>query len=161
MPAVKANAALYDDSASAPAATGPTTFAMSPDIEDAANTGPPRPSTTSPMIAPGATSSSPEPKPSTAIATRNIGSDCTSASRTNAEPEIAQPAMRIGRRPTRSAKRPAGSSTRPLTPATHQKPMPVQITPSCSASLTNSGISAARTPIDAHESAKTVASAAR
>jgi len=102
-PAVSPKASPYDDSATAPAATGPTTLAMSPDIEYAANTGPARPSTTSPMTAPGATSSSPDPRPSTAIATRKPVSDSHSASITNAEPAIVQPAMSTGRRPMRSA----------------------------------------------------------
>jgi len=57
----------------APAATGPTTLATSEDIEYAANTGPPRPSTMSPTTAAGATSSSPEPNPSTAMAIRKPG----------------------------------------------------------------------------------------
>src|SRR3954471_21840736 len=159
--AVSPNASEYDTSAIAPAAIGPTTLATSDDMEYAANTGPPRPSTTSPTTAAGATSSSPDPNPSTAIATRKPGSDDYSARMTNAEPEIAHPAIRTGRRPARSAKRPAGNSTSPLTPATHQKPTPVHTGLLCSTSATNSGISAARTPIDAQASAKFAASAAR
>src|SRR4051812_41902986 len=159
--AVNPNAPDHDTAAGAPAAIGPTTLATSEDIEYAANTGPPRPSTTSPTTAAGATSSSPEPNPSTAIATRKPGSDDHSASTTKAEPEIAQPAISTGRLPTRSAKRPAGSSTSPLTPATHQKPTPVHTGLRCSTSATNSGINAARTPIEAQASAKFAASAAR
>src|SRR5881275_1464473 len=100
MAAVSANASPNATSASAPVVTGPTTLAMSPDIEYAANTGPPRPSTTSPTTAPGATSSRPEPRPRMPMAIKNAGSDeDTSASRTNDEPEIAQPATSTGFRP--------------------------------------------------------------
>src|SRR3954452_24534821 len=159
--AVRPNASEYDTSAIAPAATGPTTLATSEDMEYAANTGPPLPSTTSPTTAAGATSSRPEPRPRIAIDTRKPGSVDHSASTTNAQPEIAQPAMSTGRRPHLSAYRPAGSRISPLTPATHQKPTPVQTGLLCSTSATNSGISAARTPIDAHASAKLAASAAR
>src|SRR3954470_8952087 len=159
--AVSPNASEYDTSAIAPAAIGPTTLATSEDMEYAANTGPPRPSTTSPTTAAGATSSSPEPNPSTAIATRKPGSDGHSASTTNAEPDSAQPATSTGRRPTESANRPAGSRTNPLIPATHQKPTPVHTTLRCSTSATNNGISAARTPIDAQASPKFAANAAR
>src|SRR3954447_20371594 len=159
--AVRPNASEYATSAIAPAATGPTTLATSADIEYAANTGPPRPSTTSPTIAAGATSSRPEPNPRIAIATRNPGSDDHSASTTNATPDTLQPAISTGRRPSLSAYRPAGSSTRALTPATHQNPTPVQTGLRCSTSATNNGMSAARTPIDAHASAKFAARAAR
>jgi hypothetical protein len=161
MPAVKPKAPENDTCAIEPAAIGPTTLATSDDIEYAANTGPPRPSTTSPTTAAGATSSRPEPSPSNAIDTRKPGSVDQTASSANAEPDIAQPATSTGRRPTVSASRPAGSSTRPLTPATHQNPIPVQTTLRCSTSATNSGTSAARTPIEAHASAKLAASAAR
>src|SRR3954447_21379823 len=161
IPAVSQNACEYDAAASAPAVTGPITFATSEDTEYAAKTGPPRPSTTSPTTAAGATSSNPEPNPSTAIATRKPGSDDHSANTTNANPDNEHPATKTGRRPTQSAYRPAGSSTSPLIPATHQNPTPVHTTLRCSTSATNSGISAARTPIDAHASPKFAASAAR
>src|SRR3954471_13286936 len=91
--AVNPNAPDHDTAASAPAATGPTTLATSEDIEYAANTGPPRPSTTSPTTAAGATSSSPEPNPSTAIATRKPGRPVHRARMTNAQPDSVQPAM--------------------------------------------------------------------
>ena len=70
--AVEAKAAPKPvESASAPATSGPTRLPASPAIWYAAITVPPRPPTTSPSMAPGATSSSPLPKPNTTIATMN------------------------------------------------------------------------------------------
>ena len=72
-----------------------------------------------------------------------------------------QPTISTGRRPRRSAKRPARIRAAPFATVNTVNPMPVTIGLRCSASTTNSGTIADRTPSEAQLSARFATAAAR
>jgi hypothetical protein len=115
----------------------------------------------SPIMADGATSSSPEPRPATPNAARQAHRPGSTASIAMPPAEIAQPATMTGRRPSVSAARPAGSSATPFIAAKMRNPMPVQTGDRCKTSRTNRGTMAPRTPSAAKPSARFAEAAAR